>query len=108
MPRQCAHWLAMTTIFEGAAKFGIRNFGIHLGVFMKKKELLEVRRIWKSWQAVEALSEEERFVLEILADKKGKKYVRIEDAFDVSTRTAYRYIYAVIGKLQNFLAKNEV
>ena len=75
---------------------------------MEKKELLEVRRIWKSWQAVEALSEEERFVLEILADKKGKKYVRIEDAFDVSTRTAYRYIYAVIGKLQNFLAKNEV
>ena len=61
-----------------------------------------------AWQAVEALSEEERFVLEILADKKGKKYVRIEDAFDVSTRTAYRYIYAVIGKLQNFLAKNEV
>ena len=87
---------------------GIRHLAFIWGVFMKKKELLEVRRIWKSWQAVEALSEEERFVLEILADKKGKKYVRIEDAFDVSTRTAYRYIYAVIGKLQNFLAKNEV
>ena len=75
---------------------------------MDKGLLNKVRAIWRAWEAVEQLTTEERFVLDILADEKGKKNVRIEDAFDVSTRTAYRYIYAVIGKLQNILGENDV
>lgn len=75
---------------------------------MDKVALERLRRIYRAWEAVETLSDEERFILEILADSEGRKCVRVEEAFDVSNRTAYRYIYGVIWKIQNIFGEKRV
>ena len=74
---------------------------------MKQVELAQVRRVWGIWQAVEALSEEEVYILEVLADGKGEKNLRIQNAFEVSSATAYRYIEGVLQKIRNILIENE-
>ena len=74
---------------------------------MKKKEWLEVRRVWGIWRAVEEFSEEEVYILEVLADGKGEKNLRIQNAFEVSSATAYRYIEGVLQKIRNILIENE-
>ena len=73
---------------------------------MDKGVLKKLKRIYDIWEAVEALDDTERFILEVLADRENEKILRIQDALDVSSATAYRYTNDILERFRNFFIEN--